>query len=114
MKTVAVTGANGFIGTHVCAELVRRGCAVRALVRSLPAHTESLQTSGHFVRVDFDDPVEVSQALEGIDAVAHLVGHSHQRRTETAIYTQVNVGYTRRVLEAAVEVGVARFLYLSS
>lgn len=114
MTEIAVTGANGFVGSHLREELVERGFAVRGLVRPLPRGTDRLPTSQRLVEVDYEDMSVLMRALKGADAVVHLVGHAHQSTADATMYTRVNVGYTRRVFEAAAEVGVPRFLFLSS
>lgn len=113
MTEVAVTGANGFVGSHLRQELVGRGFAVRGLVRSQPREKDPFTTS-QLVEVDYDDAPSVIRALDGADAVVHLVGHAHQSTADAAVYRRVNVDYTRRVLEGAAQVGAGRFLFLSS
>ena len=113
MTEIAITGANGFVGTHLREELARRGRRVRALVRS-EQRSEGHTSDERVVRVDFDDPSRLARALEGADAVVHLVGHTHRRRSDEAQYRHVNVGCTRAALEAAASAGARRFLFVSS
>ena len=74
---VLVTGADGFVGKALCAEMVSRGWKVRAAVRSrkkiksLPAEIEIIETG--LIGPDTD----WSKALNGLDAVAHLAARVH-------------------------------------
>ncbi len=112
MTIVAVTGANGFIASHVREELAAQGIDVRALVRA-PRVADSV-TPASFVEVDYESTPSVLRALDGADAVVHLLGHAHQSGRDPGVYQRVNVEYTRRVLEASGQVGVRRFVFLSS
>ena len=74
MKTAVVTGANGFVGRHLCGELVRRGWQVRVITRGeAPAATLRLD-----VALDADC-VDLAARLAGADAVYHLAGIAHER-----------------------------------
>ena len=117
MKRVLITGSNGFIGQHLCTELLRHSWAVRGTVRwaetrrSLPSEVETA-----IVDVNRDDGWPA--AVSGVDTVVHLVGRTHVVRDTTsdalAAYRAINVEGTQRVLKACVEAGVSRFIYLSS
>ena len=117
MKRVLITGSDGFIGQHLCTELLRRGWAVRGTVRrpetrrSLPSEVETV-----VVNVNRDDGWLA--AVSGVDAVVHLVGRTHVVHDTTsdplAVYRAVNVEGTQRLLRACVHAGVPRFIYLSS
>lgn len=77
MHTLFVTGASGFIGTHLVRELVRRGMRCKCLVRAtsnvdaLPAHELE------FVEGCVEEPETYRDALEGCDTVIHLAGVVH-------------------------------------
>ncbi|MFA5171967.1 MAG: SDR family oxidoreductase [Sulfuriferula sp.] len=110
-----VTGANGFVGRALCAELHRRGHAVRFAVRTVNAGF-----------ADFDQ-VEVGQidgktdwttALAGIDVVMHLAARVHVMHETAvdplAVFREVNVAGTERLARAAASSGVKRLVYVSS
>lgn len=113
MTEVAVTGANGFVGGYVQSELASRGFHVRGLVRSLGRITDAQSTS-QFVEVDYEAAPSILAGLDGAEAIVHLLGHAHQSDPDESVYERVNVGYTRRVIEAAAKSGVRRFVFLSS
>jgi nucleoside-diphosphate-sugar epimerase len=115
IRRIAVTGASGFIGGHVCAVLVHRGYHVRALVRR-----PGWVTPGAEARVvgDLCDRRLVQLALEGVDAVIHLAGRAHilgdRSRAALEEFRRVNVEGTRACAEAAVAAGAISFVLASS
>jgi nucleoside-diphosphate-sugar epimerase len=114
--TVLVTGANGFVGRRVCAELQRAGAAVRAAVRTA-ASGEGLP--GEIVSVgDLAAATSWSAAVDGVDAVIHLAARVHvMRDTSTdplAAFRAANVSATEALARAAAVHGVKRFVYVSS
>jgi len=109
--TIAVTGANGWLGAHLCAFAVRRGLGVRGIVRSASA-AATVERSGADPRVvPGVEAEELRGALHGCVAVVHLAGISAERGKET--YAGVNVRGTRSVIAAALAAGVRRVVFLS-
>jgi len=117
MKRVLITGANGFIGRYLCGEFLSNGWTVRGTIRR-PEAGQSLPPEVETVIVDVTRDDGWSAAVSGVDAVVHLVGRTHVLHDRASdpldAYRSVNVGGTQRVLEACVEAGVPRFIYLSS
>ena len=118
-EPVLVTGANGFIGTALCNELVARGYRVTGLVRS-PDHFAELDPAVDIRLVgDIRGQVDWREILPGHGAVIHLVGYAHEIASDSsdeaeARYRRLNVDATTRVAEAAAAAGVGRFIYISS
>jgi UDP-glucose 4-epimerase len=110
MSVVAVTGARGFIGSHVVADLEDAGHAVRRLGRTGPdQQLVALDEEGHRGSTDLDE------LLEGVDALVHLAGRLvDSPSTPLEAYLAPNVGLTDRMLRAASSVGVRRFVLASS
>ncbi len=104
---VLLTGASGFIGAHVAAQLARRGAEVRALCRSEPRVSD-------WARGDVTDAAAVRRALAGCDAVVHAAALYSYARADAPLMEAVNVEGTRNVLEAAAATGVRRVLLTSS
>jgi nucleoside-diphosphate-sugar epimerase len=108
---ILVTGANGFLGRHVVAELVRRGHGVRAMVR--PATDISRLDWDHRIevyRADLRVHADLSTAFDGIDALVHLaatvVGDAEAQLAETVVGTTRLLGAmagsrTRRLVLAS-------------
>ncbi len=110
---VLVTGATGFLGVAVCRELLGRGHAVRALVRSASglAGLEGLEVE--VARGDVLDPASVRAALAGRDAVVHAAGLPRIGGDDRETFA-VNVRGAEVVLGAALEARVARAVLTSS
>jgi NADH dehydrogenase len=109
--TVLVTGATGFIGSHVAHALRARELSVRALVRD-PDRAPRLAAWGvDRVEGDVSDIRSLHSALAGVDSVVHLVAiikGSH------ADFERVMTQGTRNVVEAARRAGVRRFVLASA
>jgi uncharacterized protein YbjT (DUF2867 family) len=111
-KPVAVTGAAGFVGTHLCRELVRAGWKVHALVRNPEKATARLAHLPVQLKVgDLRDAEFVKSALEGAGAVVHLAAIAIERPGQS--YEQVNTHATEILLNAAQAAGIDRFLHMS-
>jgi nucleoside-diphosphate-sugar epimerase len=108
---VLVTGASGFLGGALCAELQRRGHRVAALVRrsgSEPRGTEAI--SG-----DITEPTTLARALSDArpDCVVHLAAEIAAQRNAAKI-ERANVGGTRALLGACADHGSPRFVFAST
>ena len=121
---ILVTGADGFIGSHLVESLVRQGCNVRAFVlyNSFGSwgwldHCSS-DVKGHFevFSGDIRDPYGVKAAMNGCDAVLHLaaliaIPYSYH---SPDTYVDTNIKGTLNVLQAAKELGVRRVVHTST
>jgi nucleoside-diphosphate-sugar epimerase len=116
--TVAVTGASGNVGTALLRRLTdpASGVAeVRALARRQPPDATPYDRARWHL-VDLRGPTAAAQlaaCLEGVDAVVHLAWALQPGRQPDRL-REVNVGGTRRVMEAAVSAGVAHVVHMSS
>jgi dTDP-glucose 4,6-dehydratase len=123
-STILVTGADGFIGSHLTEALVRRGYNVRAFVYYNSFNSWgwldhcATDVKGRFevVTGDIRDPHGVKSAMQGCDAVLHLAAliaipfSYHSPDT----YVDTNVKGTLNVLQAARELGVKKVVHTST
>jgi dTDP-L-rhamnose 4-epimerase len=114
---VLVTGAAGFIGSHIAAALEAAGHDVRGLDSLSPAvHGGSARVPDGLVVADVRDPAAVDEALTGVDAVCHqaaMVGLGVDL-SDLPVYADVNVTGTAVLLEAMGRHGIARLVFASS
>lgn len=118
-----ITGGAGFIGSHLCDELIEHGYSVRVL-DSLIAQVhgpdagrpEYLNPQVELVVGDVRDKAKVLEALDGIDAVYHFAARVGvgQSMYEVNEYTDVNNRGTAVLLEALIEKPVKRLVVASS
>lgn len=124
MKTILITGAGGFIGSHLCEELARRGNRVRAMVHYRSERSEGwlaelpdvLRERIEIIPGDVRDAGLVHRLMKGVDVVYHLaaligIPWSYEA---PASYVQTNVQGTLNVLEAARAHGVRRVVHTST
>jgi dihydroflavonol-4-reductase len=113
---VFITGATGFIGGHVARKLRKRGDEVVALVRS-PDKASSLSELGcELVEGDLSDATAIRGAVEGCDAAIHAaaVYKVGIPKGEREPMYEANVRGTERVLDAAIDAGVGKIVYVST
>jgi dTDP-glucose 4,6-dehydratase len=123
-KKILVTGADGFIGSHLTEELVRRGHAVRAFVYYnsfnswgwLDQASDDVKKALNVFSGDIRDPNGVRQAMKGCDVVLHLaaliaIPYSYH---SPDTYIDTNVKGTLNVVQAAKDLGVERVVHTST
>jgi dihydroflavonol-4-reductase len=110
-KTAFVTGASGFIGSHLTAELSRRGWHLRLL-----QHRSSLSFSQphEIIPGDLTEPDSFHKALEGADVVFHLAAALGASLLDEAGFHRTNVAGTAKLLETARETGIKQVIHFSS
>jgi UDP-glucuronate 4-epimerase len=120
-----VTGAAGFIGSHLCEALLARGESVLGLdsftdyydpARKRANLTDALAAGLEFRRLDLARDA-LDAALEGIDVVCHLAAQPGVRPSwseDFDLYAQRNIVATQRLLEATLRAGGPRFVLASS
>jgi dTDP-glucose 4,6-dehydratase len=124
MKKILVTGADGFIGSHLTEALVRQGHDVRAFVLYnsfgswgwLDRAEDAIKSSIDVFAGDIRDPHGVHAAMQGCDAVLHLaaliaIPYSYH---SPDTYVDTNIKGTLNVLQAARHLGVSRLIHTST
>lgn len=112
---VMVTGANGFVGQALCAEVIQRGFHIRGATRSvceLPVGVEPVIVG------EIDGKTDWTSALHSVDVVIHLAARVHVMKDAAADplaeFLKVNLHGTVDLAEQAARAGVRRFVYVSS
>jgi nucleoside-diphosphate-sugar epimerase len=112
-KVVAVTGATGFVGSHLVHRLAREGWSVRILARRMPQAALVPDAIIDVVIGDLGDARALRRLVRGADAVIHVAGIVKARHR--ADFQVANVEGTRLVLAAVSEAApMARFIHISS
>jgi len=109
-----VTGATGFVGSHVARVLAEQGADLRLLIRSSsdPRNIQGLNADR--VIGDLRDPASIEKAMAGCDVVFHVAADYRLWVREPEQMYRANVEGTRAILAAARKNGVRRVVYTSS
>ena len=111
-RTAVVTGATGFIATHLVPALTAAGWQVRASGRR--PRPDYLGPEVDYEPADLAGDDDLSTLLDGVTHVFHLAGASSSRSSEEEMF-RTNVGGAERLLEAVAKAGtVERFLHMST
>ena len=121
---VFLTGADGFMGSHLAEELVRAGHQVKALCiyNSIGSHgwldtiSPEVKSQMEIVMGDIRDPYHMAQLVKGQDAILHLAALIAIPFSYVApdMYVQTNIQGTLNLLNAARDAGVSRFIHTST
>lgn len=123
-KKILITGADGFIGSHLTEELTKQGCDVRAFVLYnsfnswgwLDTLPQAIKDNFEVFAGDIRDPYGVKTAMQGCDLVLHLaaliaIPYSYH---SPATYIDTNIIGTLNVVQAARELGVQKVVHTST
>jgi dihydroflavonol-4-reductase len=113
-QKILVTGAAGFLGSHLARQLVARGSEVRVLLRPSSSNRAIADLPLEYTTGDLRDTASLDRALAGVERVFHVAADYRlwSRRSQD-IYDS-NVGGTKNLLEAARRAGVRQFVYTST
>jgi dihydroflavonol-4-reductase len=112
--TTLVTGAAGFLGSHVARQLVARGESVRVLMRASSSNRAISDLSLEYVTGDLRDAASLDRAMAGVKRVYHVAAdYRLWARRKQDIYDS-NVGGTKNLLAAAKRAGVEQLIYTST
>jgi len=130
MKTILITGGAGFIGSHLCESLLRRGSSVLSLDNFDPFYDPNLKIRNveriqktfpdrfELIKGDVRNPDHLSEIFKGhrIDSVIHLAARAGVRPSlaDPLLYQDVNIRGTVSLLEACRSHGIHRLIFASS
>ena len=109
-----VTGATGFVGSHVARVLAEQGAELRLLVRKTSATKNIDDLGGERVVGDLCEPESLRAAMQGCDAVFHVAADYRLWIRRPDEMYRANVEGTRNMIRAAGEASVKRLVYTSS
>jgi nucleoside-diphosphate-sugar epimerase len=113
-----ITGGTGFVGSHVCRQLLSAGHDVVLLVRSLDKAKKIYGSEAgrqpELLQGDVTDAAEVKAALAGCDALVHAAAGTPMQIESVDKLFEINVGGVKNVVGAALGLGIAHIVCVSS
>src|SRR5499425_2990680 len=113
MKTL-VTGAAGFLGSHLTRQLLARGADVRVLLRPSSSNRAIADLPLEYMTGDLRDAASLDRALAGVGRVFHVAADYRLWSKRSQDIYDSNVGGTKNLLDAAMRAGVEQFIYTST
>ena len=115
-QKVLVTGGAGFIGSHLAATILSLGKEVVVFDNLSTGLEDNLPQGAMLIMGDVRNPEQVAQATEGSDLIFHVAANANGTVSvnNPRLDFESNVCGTFNVLDAALQVGVKKFVYVSS
>ncbi len=111
---IFLTGATGFIGSHVAKGLAGEGHRLVCLVRKTSYIKELEKLGAELIWGDVRDRKKLISGMSGCEALVHMAGISTFWEPDRRVYTDVNVTGTRNVMECAIESRIPKIIHMSS
>lgn len=111
---IFITGATGFIGTHVVRRLAQTKHGLYCLVRKTSNVRELKESGAALITGDVTDKASLLDGMKGCDWVINLANIYTFWEPDKRIYTKVNVEGTRNVLECALETSISKVVHVST
>src|SRR5215475_7039030 len=111
---ILVTGAAGFLGSHLTRQLVARGADVRVLLRPSSSNRAIADLPLEYLTGDLRDVASLDRALSGVERVFHVAADYRLWSKRSRDIYDSNVEGTKNLLEAAKRAGVRQFVYTST
>lgn len=108
---IFISGGTGFVGGHLCRELLERGHQLRLLVH---ADKPAQQPGMEYVTGNVTIAESCLQGVEGCDAIINLVGIIREFPQRGITFSRLHVEAARNMLAAAKENGISRYLHMSA
>jgi dihydroflavonol-4-reductase len=113
-EKILVTGAAGFLGSHVTRQLVARGADVRVLLRPSSNNRAIADLALEYVTGDLRDAASLERALVGVQRVFHVAADYRLWSKRSQDIYDSNVAGTKNLLDAAKRAGIEQFIYTST
>lgn len=119
MKKILITGANGFVGSHLVDYLLGKNYQIVATVRKLDPSLDLESKNIHWVETGEISPqTDWANILKGIEVIVHLAQRAHVMNENAAnpeeIFKRINVDSLQQLATQATKAGVKKFIFLSS
>ena len=111
---ILVTGAAGFLGSHLTRQLAARGADIRVLLRPSSNNRAIADLPLEYMTGDLRDTASLDRALAGVQRVFHVAADYRLWSKRSQDIYDSNVGGTKNLLEAAKRAGVEQFVYTST
>ncbi|MDT0551995.1 NAD-dependent epimerase/dehydratase family protein [Urechidicola vernalis] len=112
MKRFFVTGANGFLGTNLCHDLLDKGYHVTGLVRDKNSFKGNLHKNLSLIEGQlFDD---FAMLFKRMDVVIHVAATTDQSLLDYVTYWKINCNATKQIFNTAILSNVKRFIFVST
>src|SRR5215467_11072386 len=111
---ILVTGAAGFLGSHITRQLAARGADLRVLLRPSSSNRAIADLPLEYMTGDLRDADSLDRALSGVQRVFHVAADYRLWSKRSRDIYDSNVGGTKNLLEAAKRAGVEQFVYTST
>lgn len=111
---ILLTGANGFLGAHLCKYLIKNNYDVSVLVRKNSDLSELKDLKVNYHYGDILNMDSLNAAFSGQDYICHLAGLVSYKKYDRNNLYKINVTGTKNVVDAALNAGIKKFLFLSS
>lgn len=109
---IALTGATGFLGSHLAEQLTQQNFSIKCLVRNHSPRSHRLQRiSSPVVVVDFNSSTDLDKAFRGCDTFIHSLGIIN---ASDAVLHKTNVEFTQNLIASAKRQRVRRVIFISS
>jgi len=112
MDRILITGAAGFIGSHLCEYLSKLGYKIYALSRQIPLPL--LQSDLEVIRGDISSTEVLRNAVKKVDIIIHAAAILASKSYDKKVFYDINYLSTCKLLEIAKECYIKKFLYISS
>jgi len=111
---ICVTGATGYVGSYVLRALLDHDHTPRCVVRESPSDLAVDDPAIECAQGDVTDRASLDEAVEGCDAIIHLVGIIEESPSRHVTFERIHVDGTRNVVRAAQEAGITHFIHMSA
>lgn len=115
---ILVTGANGFVGSHIVKLLAKKGKPIRCFLRKdtnlINLQSDGLKERLEFAYGDLRDYESISRALKGVKTVYHLAAYVHLWYPNPKVVYEINLNGSKNLFQASLEEGVEKVVYTNT